>query len=219
MPICAGPGRGPVVTGASRTTYDTVDLTSILQSIRNKSSENSYGNNNVTVIGLQGFFDNGGSSAGIVFELSSVKSSGPAEVLLATNSSWMTFEATAYFGPSTSTSGSYDQPRENINGGLEQSGWATPAFVVGKAWVNGVVHAQAVSSTIVAKSTDALMIESGVKPAVVRSVTKNSHFIDFGSEMMGGVTLAVKVSAAGDDGAVTDDAAAAGSCQLILGKF
>ena len=151
----------------------------------------------------------GNGSAGVIMELTFLLQNG-SSVVVATGADWLGFDATLYFGPYKSTANDYTQPREFIDARLQQYQWSTSKFVPPPAvWHSAVVHSNAfLGVPLLPKSTDTIRITNHVKP-VIEVVAQNSYFIDFTTEMMGGVTLQVVVA---------KSSVGHPSCRVILGE-
>ena len=191
-----GPGRGDVRTDAysdggdaNHTFLDVHNVTSLLPS------------SGPLALGLQCYHASGDSSAGVVLELHLTLADGSTTTVgtSSTEGHWLTFDATAAFNPTDNTGG-YHAPQEWQLSGLMPHGWTAAGFVAAQpAWQppasrKGTVPSLAAESLRV-KPTLPLVLTSGVKPAVARKLNATAYFVDFGHELMGGLTLRLPAAA------------------------
>ena len=109
-PVAIGPGRGecahPAPTGAACTLYDTVDAMPAVNAAIARGDK-------AIVFGLQSY-----SSAGAVVMEAHLDS-----VVVGTDTTWQTHDATAYFNPGPKYTGGYAAPQENQNATAYPGKW------------------------------------------------------------------------------------------------
>ena len=196
--IGIGPGRGDARTAAypdggdnNHTAWDEFDVTALTQQAANGT----------LVLGLQCYHESGDSSAGVLLELRLGLSKG-STFRLGTSSSdglWLSFDATAAFGPTGTTGGAYSAPQEWARSGLMPSGWTRAGWAPSPAWLppatrNGTARSLE-PSVLRPKPTRPLSLTTGVPPASLRQLNATGWFADFGHAMMGGLTLTLPAAA------------------------
>eukprot|EP01047_Picozoa_sp_COSAG01_P044882 COSAG01_NODE_4090_length_5360_cov_26.230184_2_plen_447_part_00 len=125
--VSIGPGRGECSLLYRRDEnlcleYDTVDVTAHILAAGAGSSNLRF------AVGLQSFHDTG--AGGVLLRMHLETSSGDV-IVLGTNSSWLSYDATDYFGPSADTiepPQRYNAPRENQDARAYPGRWQLPGF-------------------------------------------------------------------------------------------
>jgi hypothetical protein len=175
--LAAGPGRAvPSTSSSYARVHDAIDVT------------HAFAQPGSHVLALQGYYA-GMGQAGIHLVVRLWSATGEVtEIVTAGN--WAAHDATAYFGPTGNTGGSYDQPAENQDARQWPGNWTAPNFSPGDGWSAAEVQA-AFSPLPQPKRTSPIEITQEVRPAVSRQFAPGSWFYDFGSEGMYGLRLVV----------------------------
>jgi len=191
-----GPGRGdaphtgPKGAGANTTFFDTFRGTGVVDVVNAAAAKHA-----AIAVGLQCYHYKGDSNAGVLFEmkLSFVNGSTVTVRSSSKDGQWLSYDATKAFNPKGET-GRYGAPQEWAISGLMPYGWKFPGFVPSNSQPSWRPAATRVGLTpgllqTRAKSTLPLQYIPNVRPVSVQRVDKSRYIIDFGTEMMGGLTL------------------------------
>jgi len=177
-----GPGRADVpVSRSDHFVYDSVNVTGL---IRGRAGDR-------LTLALQGFNLEG--KGRMMLELH-VETADGAKRVIATNSSWSTYNADKIYNPTSTTGGAYKAPREYIDANAVQAGWTMAGFLPGNGWSPAKAQAS-FGTAMVAKQTLPLSV-SYVTPNVT-AVSPGVWFIDFGTEVMAGLSITVTNGAKG----------------------
>ena len=177
--LAAGPGRADAPTGSNTArVHDAINVTAAL----------AQGSTGSHVFALQGYYE-GVGQAGIHLVVRLWDAHG-AMTQFVSDASWHALDATAYFGPTGSTGGSYKQPAENQDARHWPGNWTTQGFTPDDTWA--AAEAQpAFDPAPLPKRTVPVEIAQVVQPQTVRHFGPGRWFIDFGSEGMYGLRLVV----------------------------
>ena len=186
-----GPGRGDVRTAAYSDGGDANHSFVDVHRVTNMLPQSG-----PLALGLQCYHASGDSSAGVILELRLTLPDGSKTTVgtSSTDGHWLTLDATAAFNPTDFTSSQYDAPQEWQLSGLMPRGWTAAGFIAAQpTWQppasrKGTVPSLAAESLRL-KPTLPLVLTSGVRPTAVRKFNATAYFLDFGHELMGGLTL------------------------------
>jgi hypothetical protein len=197
--IGIGPGRGGARTAAypdggdaNHTYLDEYNVTALVRAAPASGT---------LVLGLQCYHETGDTSSGVLLELRMHLSNGSTSSVGTSSSDgrWLTYDATAAFNPTQSTSSQYDAPQEWSRSGLMPVGWMEAGFKPSAAWRPPASRrdtARSLAASVLwPKPTQPLSLTTGVRPSSLRQLNETAFFADFGHEMMGGLTLRLPIDA------------------------
>ena len=226
--VSVGPGRSDSANSAvNHTVYDSVDITAELKQAWAESGAAA-----TVVFAAQCYHHDGGADAMFMLQ-AQVSYSDTQEVhTILSDSSWLGYDATKIYNPTGGMGGDVpgsstdNQPAEYIDASLVLSGWQDPAFKPAAGWKPAAPRTW--MSPPVAKET----LPVGFTPGLVRLFSHSSHFfsdsshfphlffssqkpvemielapghwfVDFGTEIMAGMTVKVTGGKAGSKMIVT----------------
>lgn len=146
------------------------------------------------VIAVASYFNNRWGSATdkslprLQAQLDLIDSNGTRSVLVATNTSWLSFDATPFHNPSGDSGHSwYHVPNEDLNVYHRPLGWEQVDFVADSRWKAAVVQPPFPKPLYIEPSPPPATLWR--RPCSITQLRDKSYVIDFGQEFMGGVNI------------------------------
>jgi len=196
--VSIGPGRGDSAnSAANHTVYDSVDITAEL---KQAWAENGYSAS--VVFAAQCYHHDSGADAMFMLQAHVAYTSAEEELhTIVSDASWVGYNANKIYNPTGGMGGdvgkasSDNQPAEYIDAAAVLPGWQSASYKPGAGW--GPVVARTWVSPPAAKETLPISFNPGLKPVEMTLLAPGHWFVDFGTEIMAGLTVTVHGGKAG----------------------
>lgn len=202
--VSVGPGRSNSANSATNhTVYDSVDITAELKQAWAESAAGDAAAGDATVVfAAQCYHHDSGADAMFMLQAQVTYTSAEEEVhTITSDASWVGYDATAIYNPTGGMGGDVplgstdNQPAEYIDASLVLSGWQSAAYKPAAGWK--AVATRTWMSPPQPKATLPIAFSPGMKPVEMTLLAPGHYFVDFGTEIMAGLTLKVTGGKAG----------------------
>lgn len=191
--VAVGPGRSDMANSwSNHSIYDSVDVTLHLQAAWRANP------NAASVTFALQCYHHDDASAAMLLQAQVTYAGGEKELhTIASDASWLGFDATPIYAPSggmggdVSQSSTDNQPAENIDASLMDAvaGWQSGSFTPGAGWAPSAPRTY--TSPPQPKMTLPVSFIPRLKPVEVTMLAAGHWFVDFGTEIMAGLTMNV----------------------------
>jgi hypothetical protein len=186
----------------SHTIYDSVDITSELRQAWAEARVQGRGPASVT-FAAQCYHHDGGADAKFMLQAHVAYTSQQPLHVIVSDTSWLGFHANKIYNPTggmggdVSLSSSDNQPAEHINAAEVLPGWQETSYKPGPNSGWAPVSERTWVSTPQPKETLPISFLPGLKPTELTLLGPGHWFVDFGTEIMAGLTMTVTGGKAG----------------------